>query len=344
MESRRSGVAVTGVERDDFEGDRQFGLLAESAPVMIWRSGTDKRLDFVNRRWRDFTGRSLLQEAGLGWTKGIRPDDYQRCLEIFNASHVARLPFTMDYHFCRHDGAYRWVLSNGVPYYRGGAFAGLLGSCVDISDHQEEMPHGAMAPARRADMLRQLNHRLKNSLQTSICFSAFGRPLADQDTQDDLASITERLTLLALAHEQLSCLGNAEGFAFCGYLESLALAVHAAIGNSNVRLQVVCEPVVLSAKRATAIGTIVDELLTAALTQRFPHHRPGTVQVASRPLADHRVEVSIADDGVDLILDGQRSRASFQRQLVERLIAHANGTVRYELDGGRRCVITLAPE
>ena len=342
MQSRRSGVAINGVEGSSAEEDRQFELLAESAPVMIWRSGTDKRLDYVNRRWRDFTGRSRAEEAGLGWTRGIRTDDYQRCVEMFNASHVARLSFTIDYHLRRHDGAYPWVLSNGVPYYRSGVFAGFVGSCVDISDH--EAGAEADTSAHRRELLRQLNHRLKNSLQTSICFSAHGRPLADPETQDDLAGITERLTLLALAHEQLSCLGRTEDSAFCGYLESLAQAVHTAIGNSNVRLQVVCEPVVLSARRATAIGTIVDELLTAALTQRFPEHRPGTVQVASRPLGEDRIELSIADDGVTQIREGQRSRESFQRQMVERMIAHANGTIRYELDGGRRCVITLGPE
>jgi two-component sensor histidine kinase len=156
--------------------------------------------------------------------------------------------------------------------------------------------------------------------------------------------MTERLSLLALTHEQLGELDGEPGTGFCGYLESLAEAVHAAIGNSNVRLEVVCEPVVLSAKRASAVGAIIDELLTAALTQRFPEQRCGTVQVESRPLSDRRIELSISDDGLNETLAQQRARGSFRRQLVERMIAHANGTIRYELDGGTRCVITLNPD
>jgi PAS domain S-box-containing protein len=337
-------AAAAEVRAQRAPGRDEFRQLAERAPVMIWRSGRDRRCDYFNRRWLEFTGRTLSDEVGLGWAKGVHAEDYQRCVETFLASHAARLSFAMDYHLRRHDGAYRWVLSNGVPYYRDGEFAGFVGTCVDISDHQDEPEHDVRAARRRETALRELNHRLKNSLQTSISFSAFGRPLADRKTQDDLSSVTERLSLLALAHEQLSCLHGGAGTGFCDYLQSLAQAIHAAVGNPNVELQVTCQPVALSKKRASAIGTIVDELLTAALTQRFPERRPGTVQIGSRPLGDRRIELSLADDGVNEPVQGNPPQSSFQRQLVERLIAHANGTIRYELDGGTRCVITLEPE
>ncbi len=346
MEWRPIDAVPDGAARKVSEEDRQFRILADNARVMIWRSGIEKRWNYFNRAWLDFTGRPLLHELGLGWTRGLHPDDYQRCLETFNAAHCSRLPFTLDYHLRHHHGEYRWILSNGVPYYEAGAFAGFLGSCVDISQHQDSAGEAAAhnGQGERASALRELNHRLKNSLQTAISFSAYGRSLADPETQGDLVSMTERLSLLALTHEQLSRLDGETGAGFCGYLESLAQAVHAAIGKSNVRLEVVCEPVVLSTKRASAIGAIIDELLTAALTQRFPEQHRGTVQVESRPLSDRRIEVSVSDDGVSETAAQQRARGSFQRQLVERMIAHANGTIRYELDGGTRCVITLNPD
>jgi PAS domain-containing protein len=90
-------------------------------------------------------------ELGLGWTRGLHPDDYQRCVETFNAAHCGRLPFTMDYHLRRHDGAYRWILSNGVPYYEAGAFAGFLGSCIDISEHQGAADEEAEAAQGRPE-------------------------------------------------------------------------------------------------------------------------------------------------------------------------------------------------
>jgi two-component sensor histidine kinase len=119
--------------------------------------------------------------------------------------------------------------------------------------------------------------------------------------------------------------------------------VHASVGKANVALCVRCAPVVLSPKRSTALGTIVDELLTTALTRRFPEERRGTVLVQSRPLPDDRIEITVADDGVSEPAQ-TGPEASYHRQLLERLTAHANATIRYELDGGTRCIITVDPD
>jgi len=66
--------------------------------------------------------------------------------------------------------------------------------------------------------------------------------------------------------------------------------------------------------------------------------------VDSRPLPDDRIEVSISDDGLSETLFGQPSRTSYERQLLERLTAHAKGTIRYEINPGTRSIITLDPE
>jgi PAS domain S-box-containing protein len=343
MDDLQIGVGVDGVSAEVSEDERRFRMLADNSPVMIWRSGLDKRFDYINRHWFEFTGRGLEQEVGLGWTRSLHPDDYQRVVDTFSGAHSVGIPFTADFHLRRSDGDYRWLLCNGVPFYRDDAFAGFLGSCVDISAHEVEGQIVGMEPDQHDAELRQLNHRVKNSLQTSISFSALGRHIGDPGTLEALSQLTDRLSLLALAHEQLNRFKDGSTAGFGEYLKALALAVHSAIGKTNVALSVRCEPVALSPKRATALGTIVDELLTTALTSRFPAERPGTVRVESRPLPDRRIEVSVADDGVSEAI-AQPSQASFQRQLVERLTAHANGTIRYELNGGTRCVITLNPD
>src|SRR5678809_182583 len=56
------------------ESQRRFRMMADSAAVMVWVSGSDKRCTFFNKRWLDFTGHTLEQELAEGWGGGIHPE------------------------------------------------------------------------------------------------------------------------------------------------------------------------------------------------------------------------------------------------------------------------------
>lgn len=157
------GMPETSVEL----GDRFFKELADYAPVMIWRSGTDKLCDWFNKPWLEFVGRSMEQELGNGWAEGVHKDDFDRCLAIYTGSFDARQPFSMIYRLRRHDGEYRQILDNGAPFYRGGAFAGYFGSCIDVTDQQ--IAEARLREAQKIDALGKLTggiaHDFNNLLQ-----------------------------------------------------------------------------------------------------------------------------------------------------------------------------------
>jgi PAS domain S-box-containing protein len=118
--------------------EEQFRILQNTAPVIIWTSGTDKLCDFFNKPWLDFTGRSMEEELGDGWMESIHPEDYARCLETYATFFDAREPFEMEYRLRRYDGEYRWFLDLGVPRFSpGGDFLGYIGSCIDITERKE---------------------------------------------------------------------------------------------------------------------------------------------------------------------------------------------------------------
>lgn len=117
------------------ESEQRFRNMADTAPVMIWVSGTDKLCTFFNQTWLRFTGRGMEEEYGDGWSKGVHPDDLEQCLGICTSAFNARRDFQMEYRLRRADGEYRWVLNNGTPRFApSGAFAGYIGSAVDITD------------------------------------------------------------------------------------------------------------------------------------------------------------------------------------------------------------------
>jgi PAS domain S-box-containing protein len=136
----RTTVVVTALDRAPVaqqlqESEQRFRIMADFAPVLLWMSGTDGLCYFFNKVWLEFTGRTMEEERGNGWAEGVYAEDFQRCMTTYLDAFVAREPFRMEYRLRRADGAYRWVLDTGTPRITpDGAFAGYIGSCIDITE------------------------------------------------------------------------------------------------------------------------------------------------------------------------------------------------------------------
>ncbi len=129
----------------------EYAVLVEQAPILIWRANLTMECDYFNERWLAFTGRTLGQEIGNGWAKGVHPNDFDRCLQIYTTNFANRTSFEMEYRLRRHDGEYRWLFDRGVPFSDNkGDFRGYIGSCIDVTGrvvaqetlrkiHQEEL-------------------------------------------------------------------------------------------------------------------------------------------------------------------------------------------------------------
>lgn len=121
------------------DGQRLFEAMADAAPVMIWQSGPDKLTTYVNRRWLDFTGRTVEQERGNGWAEGVHPQDLEPCMATYLQAFDSRQDFEMEYRLRRRDGEYRWILDRGRPLYGPrGEFVGYVGGCIDITDRKRD--------------------------------------------------------------------------------------------------------------------------------------------------------------------------------------------------------------
>jgi PAS domain S-box-containing protein len=152
-------------ERALRESEERFRLMADAAPVLIWVSGTDRKCTWFNKPWLDFVGRPMEKEIGDGWAENVHPDDFERCLETYVAAFDARRDFSMEYRLRRHDGAYRWVLDNGVPRRgEGEQFLGYIGSCIDITARREHEEALQDADRRKDEFLATLAHELRNPL------------------------------------------------------------------------------------------------------------------------------------------------------------------------------------
>src|SRR5215471_16356609 len=156
------------------ESEERFRHMADAAPVMIWVTGRDKLCTFVNKRWLEFTGNSLKQELGTGWTNGLHPEDLERAVANYHSSFDARINFQTACRFRRADGEYRWVLDHGVPLYRDGEFTGFIGSCIDITEQKliEERLRANEAQLMGAQRLAKLGSWQRDDATGRTDFSA----------------------------------------------------------------------------------------------------------------------------------------------------------------------------
>lgn len=136
-------------------GEARFRVMADHVPVMVWIVDPMRRCTWCNRTWLEFTGRSMEQEAGAGWSESLSQLDHDRCMKIYAEAFAARRSFQMEYRLRRHDGEYRWLLARGVPMSGpDGEFTGYIGSCIDIHERK-----------RTEEALRESEERLRSAIE-----------------------------------------------------------------------------------------------------------------------------------------------------------------------------------
>jgi len=117
--------------------DERFRLMADHSPVLLWMAREDSLCTFFNATWLSFTGRTLEEEWGVGWSEGVHAEDFQKCMDTYIAAFNRREKFEMIYRLKRHDGEYRWILDRGTPVFDKEVFTGYIGSCVDITEMKD---------------------------------------------------------------------------------------------------------------------------------------------------------------------------------------------------------------
>lgn len=166
-------------EQASRESEERFRMMADTVPVLIWMAQPDKGFNFVNKTWLEFTGRTLEQESGNGWTELIHPDDYERCFQNYVIHFDKQQPFQMEYRFMRSDGQYRWILNNGVPRFNlDGNFLGYIGSCIDIHDRKqledylkEAKDSAEAASLSKSEFLANMSHEIRTPMNAVLGFT-----------------------------------------------------------------------------------------------------------------------------------------------------------------------------
>jgi PAS domain S-box-containing protein len=108
-------------------------LVVDTLPAMVWSKLPDGSADFLNQRFREYTGFTLEEGLGWGWMNAFHPED--RAEEEWRAAFAAGEVFEKEARLRRADGVYRWFLLRAAPLRdeRGNVIK-WYGTTTDIED------------------------------------------------------------------------------------------------------------------------------------------------------------------------------------------------------------------
>jgi two-component sensor histidine kinase len=205
--------------------------------------------------------------------------------------------------------------------------------------HASRDRYAALA-AEQEVLLREVNHRVGNSLQI---IASLLHLQAASATQDDVkAALTNamgRVAAVAQVHRRLYTSHDFKSVLLNQYLESLLDDLRrSAEGNRMSRLTVKAEPIEIDPDRAVAIGIIVNELVMNAVKYAYPDGAgPIHVDVVAD---DEHILLSIADEGVGLNAKSDPRSTGMGQRIVSAMAAKLEADVERDPDhAGTRIVL-----
>jgi PAS domain S-box-containing protein len=139
MAVQMARVAIEAKRSEDALRKSEDGLrtVIDTIPAIAWSVLPDGTLDFLNRRWLEYTGLSL-QEAIDEPTGTVHPDDLPRALQKWSAHIAAGNPYEDEMRLRRADGEYRWFLIRLVPLLdEKGNIIKWYGTGTDIEERKQ---------------------------------------------------------------------------------------------------------------------------------------------------------------------------------------------------------------
>jgi two-component sensor histidine kinase len=192
--------------------------------------------------------------------------------------------------------------------------------------HASRDRYAALA-AERELLLREVNHRVGNSLQ--IIASLLHLQANSSNQEDVKAALTNamgRVAAVAQVHRRLYTSHDLKSVLLNQYLDALLEDLRrSAEGNKMSRLTVTAEPIEIDPDRAVAIGIIVNELVMNAVKYAYPDGS-GPIHVDLRGQGDELM-LSIADDGVGLNVKTDPRSTGMGQRIVTAMATKLDASV-----------------
>lgn len=309
------------------QGTNFIGMLNHTARMTAEGLGAEycKVLEYIPAQNR------LLVRAGIGWAEGVvgfasvgadlaSPAGYAlRTGKPVISNHLEneqrfRTPELLVEHGIRRamnvilqgDGSPFGVLEvdsrsegefgeHDVAFLQGAA--NILGMAIEQQQYQRKLQ---AALDRHQVLLKEVNHRVKNSLQVvSGMLHLQANSVGDPDLSERLIEASTRISAVGRAYERLAYNADYENIELVTYLREVIEDLEAAVAPCKVQLDAP-EQISFAADRAILVALIINELVLNAGKYAYPDCPDGLISVRVVPMEKGSISVSVRDEGVGM--------------------------------------------
>ncbi|RDV05539.1 sensor histidine kinase [Undibacter mobilis] len=195
----------------------------------------------------------------------------------------------------------------------------------------------------RALLMREVNHRVGNSLQLIASLLTIQSNAAhNAEVSEALSDATGRVMAVAQVHRRLYTSDDVQAVAIDLYLEALVEDLRrSAEDGALAQLALQAEPIAATPDHAVAIGMIVNELVTNALKYAYPEGK-GVIRVMLRKDGENRGVLTVEDDGVGIAPNGGPKSTGLGQRIVRAMAEKIRATIEQDrTHRGARIVLTF---
>jgi len=283
---------------------KRFELAIEAGNLGTWDFNLLSGELVWSERCRAITGLSPGAQGDYAlFLQAVHPEDRERtdaAVRHATDPHGSG-EYAIEFRVMRPEGGERWVAARGRAFFEevDGARRAvrLIGTFRDITERVEATAEKERLLAQKDLLLREMNHRINNSLQiiTSLLrLQAETQPAPLRRLLDETRS---RVQTVAQIHQRLYQGGRFATVDIASYLRGLCGDLARSLGHSyNNRIRIAVDQADLPTEAALSLGLIVNELVMNAFKHAYDEPSAATVRIRFENLQD-RYRLTVSDDG-----------------------------------------------
>lgn len=226
----------------------------------------------------------------------------------------------------------------------------LRAACTDAllrrqlqRQNEEAMEEVRLARDRAEALLREVDHRVGNSLQLVSSFISLQlRQLQDEGSKVALREAQSRIEAVAQVHRRLYTSADIARVSVDEYLQGLIDELGRSLGPDVATPQILLSaaPIKVTPDQAVSLGVIVTELVTNAIKYAYGPDQSGEIRVELRPYEEGRALLTVEDDGPGIV-SNQPQGTGLGTKIVKAMANGLKSTVEIDpqYSGVRACLM-----